>query len=141
MPPLSEPPSLLALGGGGILGEAWMTAVLAGIEDAGGFDARDSEHFIGTSAGSIVAAALAGGVSAGSRVGDASELPALPSDDSLTSPRCRGCWARRWPSARPWPLRSQRWRCTRRPVRARPPAAPRWRARRWAGARSATSAA
>jgi len=84
MRPLAEPPSLLALGGGGILGEAWMTAVLAGIEDAGGFDARDSEHFIGTSAGSIVAAALAGGVSARSRVGDASELPPLPSDDSLT---------------------------------------------------------
>jgi NTE family protein len=81
---LAEPPSLLVLGGGGILGEAWMTAVLAGIQEAGGFDARHSAHFIGTSAGSIVAAALAGGVSARSRVGDASELPSLPTDDSVS---------------------------------------------------------
>jgi NTE family protein len=49
------------LGGGGVLGEAWMTGVLAGIEDATGFDLRDCEHFVGTSAGSIVAVQLASG--------------------------------------------------------------------------------
>src|SRR5436853_581814 len=48
----------LVLGGGGILGEAWMTAVLAGLEESGGFDARACTHFVGTSAGSIVAAPL-----------------------------------------------------------------------------------
>jgi NTE family protein len=59
---LSSPPELLVLGGGGVLGEVWMNAVLAGLEEAGGFDARASGAFVGTSAGSIVAAALAGGV-------------------------------------------------------------------------------
>ncbi|HYI37441.1 MAG TPA: patatin-like phospholipase family protein [Thermoleophilaceae bacterium] len=83
---LEQPPGLLALGGGGILGEAWMTAVLAGIEEGGGFDAREAGRFIGTSAGSIVAAALAGGVSASSRLGERTPLPALPSDDSGSEP-------------------------------------------------------
>jgi NTE family protein len=54
-------PDVLVLGGGGVLGEAWMMGVLAGIEDATGFDLRDSEFFVGTSAGAIVAAHLAGG--------------------------------------------------------------------------------
>jgi NTE family protein len=55
-------PELLVLGGGGVLGEAWMAATLAGLQEAGGFDARRCGGYIGTSAGSIVAAALAGGV-------------------------------------------------------------------------------
>lgn len=59
---LAPPPDLLVLGGGGVLGEVWMHAVLAGIEEAGGFDARGSRAFVGTSAGSIVATALAAGV-------------------------------------------------------------------------------
>ena len=33
-----ESPQVLVLGGGGILGEAWMTAVLAGLEDASSVD-------------------------------------------------------------------------------------------------------
>ena len=33
-----SPPSVLVLGGGGPLGEAWMTGVLAGYEDAAGAD-------------------------------------------------------------------------------------------------------
>jgi NTE family protein len=54
-------PDVLVLGGGGVLGEAWMTGVLTGIEDATRFDLRKCEHFVGTSAGSIVAAHLAAG--------------------------------------------------------------------------------
>jgi NTE family protein len=54
-------PDVLVLGGGGVLGEAWMMGVLAGIEDAAGLDLRDCESFVGTSAGAIVAAHLAGG--------------------------------------------------------------------------------
>jgi NTE family protein len=54
-------PDVLVLGGGGVLGEAWMTGVLAGIEAATGFDLRRCEAFVGTSAGSIVAANLAAG--------------------------------------------------------------------------------
>jgi NTE family protein len=55
------PPDVLVLGGGGVLGEAWMMGVLAGIEDGTGFDLRECESFVGTSAGAIVAAHLAGG--------------------------------------------------------------------------------
>jgi NTE family protein len=55
------PPDVLVLAGGGIVGEAWMSGVLAGIEDAAGVDLRRTEGFVGTSAGSIVAASLAAG--------------------------------------------------------------------------------
>jgi NTE family protein len=60
MPPFAAP-DVLVLAGGGVLGEAWMTGVLAGIEAATGTDLRRVEAFVGTSAGSIVAARLAGG--------------------------------------------------------------------------------
>jgi NTE family protein len=56
-------PDVLVLAGGGVLGEAWMTGVLAGVEDATGIDLRRTEAFVGTSAGSIVAARLAAGLS------------------------------------------------------------------------------
>ena len=52
-------PDVLVLGSGGVLGEAWMTGVLAGIEDASGFELHECEHFLGTSAGAIVASRLA----------------------------------------------------------------------------------
>ena len=61
--PMITPPDVLVLGGGGVLGEAWMMGVLAGIEDATGFDLRECEAFVGTSAGSIVSAHLAAGQS------------------------------------------------------------------------------
>ena len=54
-------PDVLVLGAGGVLGEAWMMGVLAGIEDASGFDLRHCEYFLGTSAGAIVAAHLVAG--------------------------------------------------------------------------------
>src|SRR4051794_41942512 len=68
-------PDVLVLGAGGILGEAWMGGLLAGFHEASGWDPRDCEHFVGTSAGSIVAAALAGGVDPASRL---EQLPAQP---------------------------------------------------------------
>ncbi len=54
-------PDVLVLGGGGLLGVEWLMGVLAGIEEATGFDLRNCEHFVGTSAGSIVSARLAAG--------------------------------------------------------------------------------
>ena len=54
-------PDVLVLGGGGVLGEAWMRSCLAGLADAGGWEPGDAEALVGTSAGSIVAAALAAG--------------------------------------------------------------------------------
>jgi len=55
-------PDVLVLAAGGVVGEAWMSGVLAGIEDAGGADFRRVETFVGTSAGAIVAARLAAGL-------------------------------------------------------------------------------
>jgi NTE family protein len=61
--PMALLPDVLVLGGGGVLGEAWMMGVLSGIEDAAGFDMRECEYFVGTSAGAIVAAHLVAGSS------------------------------------------------------------------------------
>ncbi len=65
-------PDILVLGAGGLLDEAWMTGVLAGIEDATGFDLRRCEYFVGTSAGALLAARLVAGT--------ALERPAEPID-------------------------------------------------------------
>jgi NTE family protein len=54
-------PDVLVLGGGGVLGEAWMMGVLAGLEDGADLDLRECEYFVGTSAGAIVAAHLVAG--------------------------------------------------------------------------------
>jgi NTE family protein len=54
-------PDVLVLAGGGILGEAWMTGVLAGLEEATDIDFRTVEGFVGTSAGAIVCANLVAG--------------------------------------------------------------------------------
>jgi NTE family protein len=66
--PQTDSPDALVLGGGGVLGEAWMTALLAGAAAGGGFDARRAGRFLGTSAGSIVAASLAAGIDPASRL-------------------------------------------------------------------------
>ena len=60
VPPFLRP-DVLVLAAGGILGEAWMTGVLGGIEEESGVDFRTVESLVGTSAGSIVAATLASG--------------------------------------------------------------------------------
>jgi NTE family protein len=72
----SDKPEVLVLGAGGVLGEAWMGGLLAGLHEASGFDPRDCEHFVGTSAGSIVAAGLAAGIDPASRLEQLPEQPA-----------------------------------------------------------------
>jgi NTE family protein len=54
-------PDVLVCGVGGTLGEAWMRGLLDGLSAGSGLDFRRCEQFVGTSAGSIVAASLAGG--------------------------------------------------------------------------------
>jgi len=54
-------PDVLVLASGGTLGEAWISGLLAGVEDATGHDFRRTESLVGTSAGSLVAAALVAG--------------------------------------------------------------------------------
>ncbi len=53
----------LVLGGGGVLGAAWMVGALCALEDALDADLREAEAIVGTSAGSVVGALLAAGVS------------------------------------------------------------------------------
>jgi NTE family protein len=75
-----QAPDVLVLGAGGVLGEAWMTGVLAGLEETAGVDFRRCERFVGTSAGSIVAATLVSGRSPRRPrdLGDPDAPPAAP---------------------------------------------------------------
>jgi NTE family protein len=53
----------LVLGAGGVLGGAWMVGGLAALHRVMGWDPREADYFIGTSAGAVFAALLASGVS------------------------------------------------------------------------------
>jgi len=59
--PVTALPDVLVLGAGGTLGIAWLRGVVEGLEEASGLDLRRCEYFVGTSAGSYVAATLASG--------------------------------------------------------------------------------
>jgi NTE family protein len=82
----AAPPDALVLGGGGILGEAWLSAVLAGIEQGGGFDPRACGGYVGTSAGSIVATALLAGERPAERFGRLPEQPPVAESDVAEEP-------------------------------------------------------
>lgn len=53
----------LVLGGGGVLGAAWMVGALTALEDHLGVDVRAFDQLVGTSAGSVLCTLLASGVS------------------------------------------------------------------------------
>jgi NTE family protein len=53
----------LVLGAGGVLGASWTIGALKAVQDATGWDPRTAEVVIGTSAGSVLAAFVANGVS------------------------------------------------------------------------------
>lgn len=53
----------LVLGAGGVLGSAWMIGALHAYETSTGTDVREVDMVVGTSAGSVLAALLAAGVS------------------------------------------------------------------------------
>jgi NTE family protein len=59
---MSAPSRALVLGGGGVLGFAWMLGALAALEAEAGFDAREVRVAVGTSAGSVAAALLGCGL-------------------------------------------------------------------------------
>jgi NTE family protein len=52
----------IVLGGGGVLGAAWMIGALSALRDARDWDPREAEVVVGTSAGSVVGAMLACGL-------------------------------------------------------------------------------
>lgn len=58
----------LVLGGGGVLGAAWMVGALQALQDETGVDVREFDEFVGTSAGSVLVALLGAGVSVGDLV-------------------------------------------------------------------------
>ncbi|MCG6496366.1 patatin-like phospholipase family protein [Kitasatospora sp. A2-31] len=63
-PPDAAPRRGLVLGGGGMLGAAWTVGALCAVEEATGRRPDGAEVLLGTSAGAILAALLAGGVGA-----------------------------------------------------------------------------
>jgi NTE family protein len=52
----------LVLGGGGVLGGAWLVGALTALQQVHGLDPREAEMIVGTSAGSVTAALLGAGV-------------------------------------------------------------------------------
>lgn len=52
----------IVLGAGGVLGGAWMAGALAALHRVTGWDPREADYLLGTSAGAVFAALLAGGV-------------------------------------------------------------------------------
>ena len=73
----------LVLGGGGVLGGAWLVGALAALQEVHGLDPRDAEMIVGTSAGSVTAALLAAGIG----IGDlrAHQLGQRPADPRLAA--------------------------------------------------------
>jgi NTE family protein len=72
----------LVLGGGGVLGFAWMVGALRALEDEEGFDVRDVEVCVGTSAGSILAALIGMGVGTDAILRHQQGIP-LPADPRI----------------------------------------------------------
>ena len=58
----TEPRRAFVLGGGGVLGFAWILGALSAVEEVAGFDARDVDVAVGTSAGSVAAGLLGCGL-------------------------------------------------------------------------------
>jgi NTE family protein len=52
----------LVLGGGGVLGAAWMIGALAALSEKLDWDPRDADVIVGTSAGSVLAALIGSGI-------------------------------------------------------------------------------
>lgn len=65
----------LVLGAGGVVGHAFHTGVLAALHQETGWDARDAELIVGTSAGSGVAALLRAGLSPADLFARATDAP------------------------------------------------------------------
>ena len=61
-PQFPAPRRAIVLGGGGVLGFAWMLGALSALESVAGFDVHDVETIVGTSAGSVAAGLLGCGM-------------------------------------------------------------------------------
>lgn len=57
----TKPRRGIVLGGGGVVGGAWAVGALAALHEVHGFEPRDADVLVGTSAGSVLAALLGAG--------------------------------------------------------------------------------
>src|SRR5688572_26886347 len=94
----------LVLGAGGVVGRAYLAGTIAGLAEGAGWDARDADLIVGTSAGSGIGATLRAGLSPAdhlARLTDSElseaghellgDLPPPP-DLPLRPPVTRGSW-------------------------------------------------
>jgi NTE family protein len=58
----STPRRGIVLGGGGVLGAAWMIGALSALQDTAGWEPHEADVLVGTSAGSVLAALLGCGI-------------------------------------------------------------------------------
>lgn len=75
----------IVLGAGGAVGHAFHAGVLAELAEATGWDPRDAEVVVGTSAGSVVGALLRAGVSAADLAARATGAPLSPEGARLAA--------------------------------------------------------
>ena len=75
----------VVLGAGGAVGHAFHAGVLAELADATGWDPRDAEVVVGTSAGSVVGALLRAGISARDLAARATGVPLSPEGARLAA--------------------------------------------------------
>lgn len=91
----------LVLGGGGILGGAWLTGALHALAERAGWDARNASYIIGTSAGSVVGSLVASGIptwflvhhQSGGDVEGMTDLQGEPVDDADAASRGLFAWS------------------------------------------------
>ena len=114
----------LVLGAGGLTGQAFHLGVLTALQELTGYDGRAADVVVGTSAGSLVAAGLAGGMSASDQLasltGDGmspegqgllrasrarGSAPAMPTDPAGTNLRPLAAGAVLAAARRPWRVR------------------------------------
>ena len=74
----TRPRIALALGGGGIAGFAYLTTTLSAIQQVTGWDPRNADVIVGTSAGANVGGFLRAGTPIGEALNDLMALPAKP---------------------------------------------------------------
>ena len=72
----------VVLGGGGVLGAAWMIGALAAVEQTYGWDPRGAQILVGTSAGSVLAGLLGCGVTVETLINHQRGVPA-PGDPQV----------------------------------------------------------
>lgn len=91
----------LVLGAGGVVGHAYHAGVLDGLYAATGWDPRDAEVIVGTSAGSVVGALLRAGLSARDLAARSTGAPLSPEGARLVARSERAGVASRVPSRPP----------------------------------------